>query len=139
MKKALLIVIIAAASAAGFLYYDWHQKTFVDEDEKYTYLYSWTDQGGEIHFSDKTPPPDARNIKTVKGLKQSETPVLVEIKDTVSSFFAESSVGFAAMKDSMKSITENVSGSSQNSNSNQFSSMSSPKPQKRPKKRRGKT
>lgn len=103
MKKALLIVIIVATSAAGFLYYDWQQKTFVDEDEKYTYLYSWTDKRGEIHFSDKTPPPNARNIKTVKGLKQTETPVLVDIKDTVSGFFAQSSEGFATMKDSMQS------------------------------------
>jgi hypothetical protein len=101
MKKVIIIItlilVLITGSAAGFLYNDWHKKTHIDDDEKYTYMYSWTDKQGQTHFSDKKPPTGAQDTRTIEALKPLETPHIVQIKESFSEFLYQSKRRIAAM------------------------------------------
>ncbi len=117
MKKAILIItlvlVLITGSAAGFLYNDWHKKTHIDDEERYTYMYSWTDKQGHTHFSDKKPPTGAQETRTIETSKPLETPHIVQIKERLSEFLYQSKRRFAAMIDPKQERTE-IKGSNVN-------------------------
>lgn len=81
MKKTWIIVLIIILGAAGFLAYDWHAKTSIQEDDQRVTLYSWTDENGAKHYTDTQPPDGARNVEVHKGYKYVEQPLVIRIKD----------------------------------------------------------
>ncbi len=98
MKKIIALIIIFMGVAAGYLYYDWVTKTKRRAVEPSKTLYTWTDEKGVKHFTDKMPPNGAKNIKKTKGYKYIEPPLVItfkggvvsmygRVKDTVSDFF----------------------------------------------------
>jgi hypothetical protein len=80
MKKVLVIIIIFIAAAAGYLYYDWSTKTKKAALEPRKTLYSWTDEKGVKHFTDKEPPRGAKNIEKTTGFKYVKPPLITAIK-----------------------------------------------------------
>jgi len=101
MKKVIIIIILIlvliTSSAAGFLYKDWHKKTHIDKEDRYTHMYSWTDKQGQTHFSDKKPPTGAQDTRAIEALKPLEIPHIVQIKESLSDFLYRSKRRFAAM------------------------------------------
>ncbi len=81
MKKILISAITLIIGFAGFLVYDWHVKTTVQEDDQRVTLYSWTDEEGNKHFTDTQPPNDARNVEEHRGYQYVEQPLVVQIKN----------------------------------------------------------
>jgi predicted negative regulator of RcsB-dependent stress response len=69
MKNVLIIVVILFLGVAGFLGWDWYDKTQRQELEPSITLYSWEDEKGDRHFSDTPPPQGAKNIQKTKGYK----------------------------------------------------------------------
>ena len=110
MKKAIMIItlvlVLIAGSATGFLYNDWHKKTHIDDEERYTYMYSWTDKQGQTHYSDKKPPNGAKETRTIETSKPLETPHIVQIKERLSEFLYQSKRRFAGMFDPKEERTE---------------------------------
>ena len=83
MKKIVMIVLILILGSGGYLVYDWHVKTTLQEDDQRVTLYSWTDENGARHYTNTQPPDDARNVEEQKGYQYSDQPLLVKIKDKV--------------------------------------------------------
>jgi hypothetical protein len=83
MKKIFVFIIIFIAAAAGYLYYDWNAKTKRAALEPSKTLYSWTDEKGAKHFTDKEPPRGAKNIEKNTGFKYVKPPLVTKIKDSV--------------------------------------------------------
>jgi len=81
MRKAVIITIIIIIGAGAYLGWDWYTKTKKQQLEPSITLYYWTDAKGGRHFSDSTPPADARNIQTEKGYKHIQPPLVVTIKN----------------------------------------------------------
>jgi hypothetical protein len=81
MKKFLIAIILIIAVAAGYLYYDWDTKTKRAASEPKKILFTWTDEKGVKHFSDKAPPEGARNIEKTTGFKYVKPPLITTIKD----------------------------------------------------------
>ena len=80
MKKVLVIIIIFIAAAAGYLYYDWDTKTKRAALEPSKSLYSWTDEKGVKHFTDKEPPGGAKDIEKTTGFNYVKPPLVTTIK-----------------------------------------------------------
>ena len=80
MKKIFVFIIIFIAAAAGYLYYDWNTKTKRAALEPGKTLYSWTDEKGVKHFTDKEPPRGAKNIEKTTGFKYVKPPLVTTIK-----------------------------------------------------------
>ncbi len=80
MKKIFVFIIIFIAAAAGYLYYDWSTKTKRAALEPSKTLYSWTDEKGVKHFTDKEPPRGAKNIEKTTGFKYVKPPLVTTIK-----------------------------------------------------------
>ena len=81
MKKALIVVVVLIIGTIGFLAYDWHVKTSIQEDDQRVTLYSWTDEKGAKHFTNTQPPDGAKNIEESKGYKYVDQPWVVKIKN----------------------------------------------------------
>jgi Domain of unknown function (DUF4124) len=81
MKKALIIALIIILGSAGFLAYDWHVKTTIQENDQRVTLYSWTDEKGAKHYTDTQPPDGARNVEERKGYSYVEPPLVIKIKN----------------------------------------------------------
>ena len=81
MKKVLIFVIVFIGLAAGYLYYDWHTKTKRLAEMPVPTLYSWTDEKGVKHFTDKMPPSGAENVIKTKGFKYMKPPLVTNIKN----------------------------------------------------------
>jgi heme-degrading monooxygenase HmoA len=81
MKKALIIALIILLGSAGFLAYDWHVKTTIQQDDQRVTLYSWTDEKGAKHYTNTQPPDGAQNVEESKGYKYVEPPLVIKIKD----------------------------------------------------------
>ena len=81
MKKFLIAIILIIAVAAGYLYYDWDTKTKRAASEPKKILFTWTDEKGVKHFSDKAPPEGARNIEKTTGFKYVKPPLITTIKN----------------------------------------------------------
>jgi hypothetical protein len=116
MKKAIIIIIFAlvlfAGSSAGYLYYDWHSKMDIGDEDRYIYMYSWTDKQGQIHLSDNKPSEDAQNIKTIQGLKQLEKPAIVRIQESFSELLHSNSESFAAKTEPKQENRQSLGSSS---------------------------
>jgi hypothetical protein len=82
MKKIIIFVVIFIGATAGYLYYDWHAKTKRLAEEPSPTLYSWTDEKGVKHFTDKTPPIGAQNVSKAKGFKYVKPPLAITLKQT---------------------------------------------------------
>jgi hypothetical protein len=98
MKKIFIFIIIFIATAAGYLYYDWNTKTKRAALEPSKTLYSWTDEKGVKHYTDKEPPRGAKDIEKTTGFKYVKPPLVTTIrrgavnlyrrsKNTLSDFF----------------------------------------------------
>ena len=87
MKKVLVFIIIFIAAAAGYLYYDWNIKTKKAALEPSKTLYSWTDEKGVKHFTDKEPPRSAKNIEKTKGFKYVKPPLVNQMKNSVANLY----------------------------------------------------
>jgi hypothetical protein len=83
MKKTLIIAVLIVLGSVGYLIYDWHVKTTIQQGDQRITLYSWTDENGEKHFTDTQPPDNARNVEELKGFKYVEPPLATRIKDRV--------------------------------------------------------
>ena len=81
MKKALIIALIIVLGSVGFLAYDWHVKTTIQEDDQRVTLYSWTDEKGAKHYTNTQPPDGAQNIEENKGYQYVDQPLVVKIKN----------------------------------------------------------
>jgi len=81
MRKTSIIALLVILGAAGFLAYDWHVKTTIQEDDQRVTLYSWTDDKGARHYTNTQPPDNAKNIEESKGYKYVEPPLVLKIKD----------------------------------------------------------
>lgn len=82
MKKIIIIFIIFIGAAAGYLYYDWQAKTKRLAEAPSPTLYSWTDEKGVKHFTDKEPPSGAQNVSKTKGFKYVKPPLVITLKQT---------------------------------------------------------
>jgi hypothetical protein len=80
MKKALVIIIIFMTAAAGYLYYDWNTKTKKAALAPSKTLFSWTDEKGVKHFTDKEPPRGAKEIEKTTGFRYVKPPLITTIK-----------------------------------------------------------
>ncbi len=80
MKK-IIVVVILIIGTIGYLAYDWHVKTTLQEDGQRVALYSWTDENGARHYTNIQAPDGARNIEERKGYKYTDQPLVVKIKD----------------------------------------------------------
>lgn len=87
MKKALIVIGILILGFSGFLYYDWHTKTGKRAAEPSVPQYSWTDDQGVRHFTDRPPPKGATDIKKTKGYKYIDPPLVHSIKDKVLEYY----------------------------------------------------
>jgi Domain of unknown function (DUF4124) len=87
MRKALIVIMVLAVGAGGYLGWDWYAKTHRQALEPSITLYYWTDAKGNKHFSDSPPPADARNIYTEKGYRHIQPPVVVVIKNKAIEFY----------------------------------------------------
>ena len=81
MKKALIIAMLIIIGFVGFLVYDWHVKTTIQQDDQRVSLYSWTDEKGAKHYTNTQPPDNAKNIEESKGYKYVGPPLVIKIKD----------------------------------------------------------
>jgi hypothetical protein len=80
MKKIFVFIIIFIAAVVGYLYYDWDTKTKRAALEPGKTLYSWTDEKGVKHFTDKEPPRGATNIEKTTGFKYVKPPLVTTLK-----------------------------------------------------------
>jgi len=87
MRKALIVIIVLAVGAGGYLGWDWYAKTRKQTLEPSITLYYWTDAKGNKYSSDSPPPADARNIQTEKGYKHIQPPLVVIIKNKAIEFY----------------------------------------------------
>ena len=87
MRKALIVVIVLAVGAGGYLGWDWYAKTKKQSLEPSIALYYWTDSKGGKHVSDSAPPADAVNIHTEKGYQHIKPPLVVVIKNKAVQFY----------------------------------------------------
>ena len=87
MKKALIVIIILILGCGGYLFYDWHIKTNTRAAEPSVPQYSWTDEQGVRHYTDRPPPKGATNIKETKGYKYIEQPLVYTIRDKVVEYY----------------------------------------------------
>jgi hypothetical protein len=81
MKKVIIIILALIFGGVGFLVYDWHVKTTIQNDDQRVTLYSWTDEQGAKHYTNTQPPDGARNVEAQKGYKYVEPPLVLKIKD----------------------------------------------------------
>ena len=93
MKKIFIIFLFLAVAASGYLYYDWHAKTKNKSEADKITLYSWEDEKGLTHFSDKMPPGGARNIQKTNGYKYAAPPLVLTIKWTVENLYHRTKTG----------------------------------------------
>jgi hypothetical protein len=87
MKKALVVISIFVCGSAAYLYYDWDVKTKKMAAEPAVTLYSWTDENGAKHFTNKRPPKEAKGVKTSNGYKFVEPPLIVKIKNITIEYY----------------------------------------------------
>ena len=87
MKKIFITFLILTVAASGYLYYDWHIKTKNKSEADRITLYSWEDEKGLTHFSDKMPPGGARNIQKTDGYKYAAPPLALTIKWTIENLY----------------------------------------------------
>jgi len=97
MKKFAIVTTVMVALIAGFLYYDWHKKTHVSEEERYTLVYSWTDEEGQVNFTNQAPPAGAKNIDQIKTLKTLEKPIILQVTESVPRFIHRTRTRVASM------------------------------------------
>lgn len=81
MQKTIIVLIVLLSGIAGYLVYDWHAKIKRQVTQPGITLYSWTDEEGNKHFTDKDPPKGAINIQKSVGYKYVDPPLIVTIKD----------------------------------------------------------
>ncbi len=79
MNKIWIALLLIVASTGGYLTYDWYAKTNPPVEDQFAYLHSWTDEQGQTHFSDQSPPPDAKNVQKVRTRKSLEQPMVSQI------------------------------------------------------------
>jgi hypothetical protein len=87
MKKILIPIILLIAVAAGYLYYDWDAKTKRAASEPKKILFTWTDEKGVKHFSDKAPPEGAKNVEKTTGFKYVKPPLITTIKNGAANLY----------------------------------------------------
>lgn len=87
MRKALIVILVLAVGAGGYLGWDWYAKTKKQTREPSITLYYWTDAQGNKYFSDSPPPADARDIHTEKGYRYIKPPLVVLIKNKAIDFY----------------------------------------------------
>jgi len=139
MKKTIIfLILLIAGTAAGYLYYDWHVKTHVDREDRYTYIYSWTDKQGQTHFSDQKPPRYAQNLETIRALEQPEEPLTTQITEEIFNFVYETRNSFASMIGSEDPEPESLARSTEDPAATQAATAGTIK-RRWPVKKRGKT
>ena len=102
MKKAPIIALIIVLGSAGFLAYDWHVKTTIQEDDERVTLYSWTDEKGAKHYTNTQPPDNAKNIEESKGYKYVGPPLVIKIKDKTIEMYTWIKEKISKPKDKMR-------------------------------------
>lgn len=93
MKKIFIIFLFLAVAASGYLFYDWHAKTKNKSEADKITLYSWEDEKGLTHFSDKMPPGGARNVQKTAGYKYAAPPLALTIKWTAENLYHRTKTG----------------------------------------------
>jgi hypothetical protein len=106
MKKLLIVLIVIAGLASGYLIYDWQATSKKRADAPVTIIYSWEDESGNAHFTDMPPPDNARNIKQTKGQKYIKPPLAVRIMETVQGWYRQAKTGISKV---VKSIPKRKS------------------------------
>jgi len=87
MKKTLILAALLITVLAAYLVYDWHIKTNQRKTDPGIPLYTWTDKGGAIHYTDTEPPPGAKNVKVTRGVNYYEPPLFFIIRDKTVELF----------------------------------------------------
>ena len=95
MKKKFIVLVVIVGLTSGYLIYDWQVTSKKRANAPITTIYSWEDESGNTHFSDKQPPDDARNIKQTKGQKYIKPPLAVRIKETVLGWYRQVKTGIS--------------------------------------------
>ena len=95
MKKTFIVLLVIAGLATGYLVYDWQLTSKKKAEAPFTTIYSWQDENGNTHFTDKQPPDNARNIKQTQGLKYIKPPLAVRIKETVLKWSRQAKTGIS--------------------------------------------
>ena len=95
MKKILIVLIVIVGLASGYLIYDWHATSKKRAEAPITTIYSWQDENGNTHFTDKQPPDNARNIKQTQGQTYIKPPLAVRIKETVLVWYRQAKTGIS--------------------------------------------
>lgn len=131
MKKFAIVMMVLVALITGFLYYDWHKKTHVSEEEKYVFVYSWTDEEGQVNFTNQTPPAGAKKIDQIKSLKTLEKPIILQVAESVPRFIRDTRTRFASITlPNADGFKDSFSGSKEEDRP--VRSISSPKRQGKP-------
>ncbi len=80
MKKILTIIALLIVTAAGYLGYDWWQyKTDTNQVNMSVNIYSWKDNNGIFHHSDKPPGKSTNHVNVTYGYKYTEPPLVLKI------------------------------------------------------------
>lgn len=95
MKKIFIVLIVIAGLTSGYLIYDWQVTSKKRANAPITTIYSWEDESGNTHFTDKQPSDDARNIKQIKGQKFIKPPLAVRIKEAVLRWYQQAKTGIS--------------------------------------------
>jgi hypothetical protein len=97
MKKILIAIILFITVTTGYLYYDWDTKTKRSASEPKKILFSWTDEKGVKHFTDKAPPEGAKDIEKTTGFKYVKPPWVTTIKNGVVNLYRSGKTTFFAI------------------------------------------
>ncbi len=95
MSKIIIIIVAVLVLVSGFLYYDWHKKTHLDNEEMTTDLYAWTGKDGAKHYSNTPPEINTQNVEIIKGVKHIEPPIVVQIQNQAGKLYENISKTFS--------------------------------------------
>ena len=99
MKKIVIGLLVIIALFGGYLAYDWHSVAAKRTNAPMVDIYSWKDADGTVHFSDKTPPPDALDIHKTQGQAYVAPPLIIRMKQTVAEWFGKAKEGLSKRSD----------------------------------------
>ncbi len=99
MKNVLIALLIAVAGLGGYLAYDWISVADKRANAPIVNIYSWKDADGLVHFSDKTPPSDAREIQKTRGQAYIAPPLIVRVKERAMEWFDKAKKGISKRSD----------------------------------------
>ncbi len=99
MKKVLIVLAVIIGLFGGYLVYDWITVSDRRANAPVVNIYSWKSDDGSVHFSDKPPPPDAKEIHKTQGQAYVAPPLAIRMKERAVEWYSSKKEGISKRSD----------------------------------------